>query len=434
MALSGTIKDFGLGDIFQLIGIQRKTGILTLEEDGDAVTVKFLEGQVVGADTRSESVEDLLGAVLVRTGRITAEQLSETLAVQKQTLQRLGFILVKNAFISEEELIDALRVQSLQIVYRLFRWRSGKYSFTRSENLDYDQKHFVPISAETILMEGARMIDEWPIIERRIRRDDMVVRRTEAAAGLDLEPSPATAVPPTVDADLEFDFIFDKQAKDEVPETDQEDGADKIEINDEERKILHLIDGKRSVLEINDHANLGEFDTYRLLADLIDRKLIEEVKRPNASEVSRAPKYLPEKVFHMLLGMTMTVFGVAALSTLANNSWTPWQVVLQDDATDTLHRLASRQRLERIELALEIFYLDQGRFPGSLLELTAGGYLVAPDLLDPWAQPYGYEISAGGFRVGGYGADGQPDEELIVSHRFTGVQRMMMAPEDTTSP
>ena len=90
----------------------------------------------------------------------------------------------------------------------------------------------------------------------------------------------------------------------------------------------------------------------------------------------------------MLLGMTMTVFAAAALSTLSSNSWTPWQVALQDDATDTLHRLASRQRLERIELALEIFYLDVGRFPGELSELTAGGYLDPPDLLDPWGQGY----------------------------------------------
>lgn len=429
MALCGTIKDFGLGDIFQLIGIQRKTGILELEEDGDVVTVKFLDGQVVGADTRSASVEDLLGAVLVRTGRITAENLNQALKLQKQTLQRLGFILVKNGFINEEELIDALRVQSLQIVYRLFRWRVGKYSFTRSEDLDYDQKHFVPISAETILMEGARMIDEWPLIERRIRSDDMIVRRTEAAEGLDLEASA-----PTVDADLDFDFIFDQPAKDKAPEAEAKEGTDKIEISDEERQILRLVDGERTVLEINDHANFGEFDTYRLLADLIDRKLIEGIKRPSASDVSRAPKYLPEKVLHLLLGMTMTVLGVAALSTLANNSWTPWQVALRDDATNTLHRLASRQRLERIEVALEIFYLDQGRFPDSLHELTGGPYLVPGDLLDPWGQPYGYAISGGGFRIGGSDADGRPDEELVVSHRFTSVQRMMMAPEGTEGP
>ena len=430
MALSGTIKDFGLGDIFQLIGIQRKTGILTLEEDGDAVTVKFLEGQVVGADTRSASVEDLLGAVLVRTGRLTTEQLGEALALQKKTLQRLGYILVKNSFINEDELIEALRVQSLQIVYRLFRWRSGKYSFAGSEDLDYDQKHFVPISAETILMEGARMIDEWPLIERRIRSDDMVVRLTEAGKKLGLEPSPLAT---DDDDDIEFDFMFDQQATDEVPESSHEDAGDKLEVSEEERQVLRLVDAERTVLEINDHANLGEFDTYRVLADLINRKLIEEVKRP-VSAVSRAPRRLSEKAFHMLLGMTMTVFAAAALSTLANNSWTPWQVALQDDATDTLHRLASRQRLERIELALEIFYLDQGRFPDSLGELTAGRYLGAVDLLDPWGQPYGYSISAGGFRVAGYDADGRPDEELFVSHRFTGVQRMMMAPENPVSP
>ena len=62
MALQGTLKDFGLGDIFQLIGIQRKTGILTLVGSEDTVTVKFLEGQVVGADTKRRSVEELLGA------------------------------------------------------------------------------------------------------------------------------------------------------------------------------------------------------------------------------------------------------------------------------------------------------------------------------------------------------------------------------------
>jgi len=428
VALSGTIKDFGLGDIFQLIGIQRKTGILTLEEDGDAVTVKFLEGQVVGADTRSESVEDLLGAVLVRTGRITADQLGQALKLQKKTLQRLGFILVKNNFINEEELVEALRVQSLQIVYRLFRWRSGKYSFAGSEDLDYDQKHFVPISAETILMEGARMIDEWPLIERRIRSDDMIVRLSEAGKTLDLESVQAT------DTDLDIDFGFDQQPKDEVPEAAKEEAQDGIEISEEERQVLRLVDGQRTVRGINDHVNMGEFDTYRLLAELVNRKLIEEVKRTNASEVGRAPRRLSEKALHVMFGLAMMVFVAAALSTLATNSWTPWQVAIQDDATDTLHRLASRQRLERLETALEVYYLDTGRFPAGLAELTAGSYAGPADLLDPWGRPYGYAISSGGFRVAGFDADGNPDEELFVSHRFTGVQRMMMAPETAPAP
>ena len=100
MALQGTINDFGLADILQLIGIQRKSGILTIQNDDDVVTVKFLEGQVVGADTKRRSVEDLLGAVLVNTGRITESQLDQALGVQKKTLQRLGHILTKQTLIS----------------------------------------------------------------------------------------------------------------------------------------------------------------------------------------------------------------------------------------------------------------------------------------------------------------------------------------------
>ena len=49
------------------------------------------------------------------------------------------------------------------------------------EELDYDQHHSTPISSGTILMEGARMVDEWPIIERRIPSDRIVLRKTVAA-------------------------------------------------------------------------------------------------------------------------------------------------------------------------------------------------------------------------------------------------------------
>ena len=54
MALEGTIKDFGLPDIFQLIGLQRKTGLLTLKHAQDQVTVFFENGMVVNADSSSK--------------------------------------------------------------------------------------------------------------------------------------------------------------------------------------------------------------------------------------------------------------------------------------------------------------------------------------------------------------------------------------------
>ncbi|MFQ5768578.1 MAG: DUF4388 domain-containing protein, partial [Acidobacteriota bacterium] len=41
MALEGTLRDFSLADIFQLIGLQRKTGLLTLKGPDDTVTIPF---------------------------------------------------------------------------------------------------------------------------------------------------------------------------------------------------------------------------------------------------------------------------------------------------------------------------------------------------------------------------------------------------------
>ncbi|HVQ34373.1 MAG TPA: DUF4388 domain-containing protein, partial [Candidatus Bathyarchaeia archaeon] len=261
MALEGTIKDFGLADILQLIGIQRKTGVLSLDNGQEAVTVKFLDGHVVGADTQERNLEDMLGSVLVRTGRVTDAQLRDALRLQRETLQRLGYILVRQRFISEEDLVEALRIQVTQIVYRLFRWRDGKYQFNPMDHMDYDTEHFQPIAAETILMEGARMIDEWPIIERRVRSASMVFRKTATGREVDVP------VASLLDTDIDFGF---------GDEAERKGRAEEVAVSREERSVLHMVDGRSSVQDIVDASPLGEFDVYHTLYELLDRSLIEE--------------------------------------------------------------------------------------------------------------------------------------------------------------
>src|SRR5215210_9048416 len=177
MALEGTLRDFSLADIFQLIGLQRKTGVLTLRGKDDTVTVTFLDGKVVGADSLNRRLENRLGTVLMKTGFLSQDQLNRALDIQKETLQRLGFILTHYGIISQDSLREAIQLQIMQIVYRLFRWKDGDYHFSQETTIEYERELVVPITAESILMEGARMMDEWPIIEKRIRSYDMVFRR-----------------------------------------------------------------------------------------------------------------------------------------------------------------------------------------------------------------------------------------------------------------
>src|SRR2546426_12800555 len=124
MALEGTIKDFGLPDIFQLIGLQRKTGILTLNNDKDNVTVTFENGMVVMADQASKRLEDRLGSVLVKQGKLSKERLDEALQTQKATLQRLGPLLVGQNYITAKEPQGAIPVQISPDVFQAFRWRN----------------------------------------------------------------------------------------------------------------------------------------------------------------------------------------------------------------------------------------------------------------------------------------------------------------------
>jgi hypothetical protein len=407
MALQGTLKDFGLADILQLIGIQRKTGILSLDNGQERVSIKFEEGQVVGADSSSRNLEDLLGSVLVRTGRITESQLAEALRTQRQTLQRLGYILLKSGAITEDVLRDALRIQVAQMIYRLFRWKDGRYDFVPADRVDYDRDHFQPISAETILMEGARMVDEWPIIERRIRSPQIVFRKTAAGAAVE------RPVASLVEAHVDFGFAGER--------SESEEG---IRLSPEEREVLRMVDGRATVQDLVDRSALGEFDVYRALHELLNRNLIEEAPLPAAAGARAAAKAWPARG-HLAAGATFAA-ALLALLTLEANPAAPWTASRGAAGVDPLKQYAHRARLERIGQAVRVFYFDLALLPDRLETLARTGYLAPSDLVDPWGRPYHYETDSTGYRIAGLGPDGTPTPDLVLEHRFSAAERLVL--------
>ena len=256
MALQGTIRDFGLPDIFQLIGLQRKTGILTLlnDKDKESVTVTFENGMVVMSDSSHRRLEDRLGNVLVKQGKISRERLEEALATQKQTLQRLGHILASSSAITTRDLREALQVQVSQIVFRVFRWRDGRYQFSAADTVDYDRENFVPMSTDFILMEGIRMVDEWPIIEKKIPSLELVFR-------------------PVVDPTL-IEVGARRASPDGSGDVKVASSTGRIRLAAEEERVFRKVDGVRTVQGIIDATGAGEFEVCRTLFDFLNRNLI----------------------------------------------------------------------------------------------------------------------------------------------------------------
>ena len=409
MALEGTLRDFSLADIFQLIGLQRKTGVLTLRSKDDTVTVTFLDGKVVGADSLGHRLENRLGTVLIKSGMLTSDQLTRALEIQKETLQRLGFILTHYGIISGDMLKQALQLQVMQIVYRLFRWKDGEYHFSQETTIEYDRDNLMPITAESILMEGARMIDEWPIIEKRIRSYDMVFRKKSAGQEL--------VVVGAEDAD---EVDFDEGAAPKRRKTLS--GSERIRISQEEKQVYELVDGRKTVGDIVETSRLSEFDTNKALYELLTRDLIEEVRGQAAVAVAAATPLdegeVAETPVPLPLVLVLAILAIASIATSFRNplnSLRPLKPVAgRSSAPVEARKAISVERIHTLGDAIEQYNVVNGHLPIRLQDLTPY-YTSASVLHDPWGNAYRYLQQPARYLVIGFSPDGKPDTDLFLS-------------------
>src|SRR5437762_3874262 len=406
MALEGTLKDFSLADIFQLIGLQRKTGVLTLRGKDDTVSVTFLDGKVVGADSLNRRLENRLGNVLIKSGVLTADQLGRALEIQKETLQRLGFILTHYGIISSDSLKQAIQLQILQIVYRLFRWKDGDYHFSQETTIEYDRDNVVPITAESILMEGARMIDEWPIIEKRIRSYDMVFRKKLTDQEI-------------VVSDEADEVQFD--GSETVSRRRRPGFGDKIRISPEEKHVYDVVDGTLTVGDMVEVSKFAEFDTVKALDELLTRDLIEEVRGAAAQTVLEQTPVDEEAVAETPVPLPLVaVLALLAILSIATsfknppNTFAPLGHERGSSIVET-RKAVSMQRIAHIRSAIDEYSSMNGRLPSRLPDL-APFYISAGELTDPWGNAFKYLQQPQSYLVIGFTPDGRPDTDLFLSH------------------
>ncbi len=194
MPIEGPLRELGIHDVFQLLDLSRKTGVLrvTSELRHNAGTISFEGGAIVFAEIRSNPHP--LGALLLRTGKITEADLERARDMQERQGdgRRLGEILVSLGALTPRELERQVRFQIEEVVFEVMGWREGYFSFSEGTPTELPTDAVVRIPTEALLMEGARRIDEWSRIEGRIPHlgvVPMLAPPQEASEGeLDLLP------------------------------------------------------------------------------------------------------------------------------------------------------------------------------------------------------------------------------------------------------
>ena len=114
----------------------------------------------------------LLGQQLLREGKLEEEELRRALELQrKDPTQRLGAILTEMGSVDRNEVQRQLRFQIEETIYDLLGWEEGYFRF---EETGERPEGPVRVRVDSLLMEGARRVDEWARLESRVPSPDAV--------------------------------------------------------------------------------------------------------------------------------------------------------------------------------------------------------------------------------------------------------------------
>lgn len=231
MAIRGSLREASLPDVLQLLSMGNKVGLLTIDR-GDQV-----------------------GRIYFDAGRIAYAE------------------------------IEHRQLSAEEAVYLMFTWDDGAFNFEPAIPPP-DGVQVSSIDPQSVLLEGARRVDEWAVVEKKIHSFDLV-------------------------------FALERQ---ELLRT-------RLELTSDQQALLPLIDGHRDVAALIEQSGLGEFIVGKELYGLITAGFVVEVGR---SGTLAKPAERPDLDEHRNLGMA---FFRAAMYEEAMGEFTRVLEIKEDDAS-----------------------------------------------------------------------------------------------------
>ncbi len=240
MAIRGSLSEASLADVLQLLALGQKTGVLSLAREGSFGSVHFDRGSVWHAAIVNQ--RDRLGDRLIRAGAIDADVLARVLAELPEDDDRLlAPELLSAAHVDEEVLRRENRALIEEAVCALFSWTHGTFAFEASSSLS--DSPVIALSADSMLMEAARRVDEWTQIEKKI---------------------------PSLDLMFELDVTRLQQSG--------------VALTAEQSRIAAWLDGTHDVVSIVERSGLGEFAVGKAIYGLVSAGFAQRVGRSSSRQ------------------------------------------------------------------------------------------------------------------------------------------------------
>ena len=238
--LVGDAAAFPISDLIAFLSQARWTGILKVQSASGERSVALKDGEVRGAT--SDDPADRLGEVIVRLGFLGRRQLEE--ALDETPSSRLGRALVDKGVLQPHDLWRCVTQQLSDIFQAMVLCREGAFVLVDQE-VDEKSTLHVQLSTQSLLMDSIRKIDELAHFRKRIPHGRM--------------------------------YVFRKRASDGKLEEDED-------------RVLGLINGERTVMELGQAAKLAEFDVTKVVFRLLEGGYASVGERSIASVAQKVPE------------------------------------------------------------------------------------------------------------------------------------------------
>ncbi len=246
MALKGNLRDFSTTQLLNLINLARKTGTLTIQNNGEIAHMSFREGKLIYAHLGAEQ-NNHLAQILQTAGKLSKAQahIIET-KVKGKSDKQIGHLLIQAGYVTQSDIIQSVRQNVLNIVYKLFTWVEGLFHFEANQ-LPSSSHITIPIDLESVIMEGSRRLKEWEILQEEL---------------------------PDLDASLRFTDRPDTRLRN-------------INLTVEEWKVVSLIDPRNNMRKIAQANNLSDFEIRRIIYGMLQAGLVELLQPPKPRKSTR---------------------------------------------------------------------------------------------------------------------------------------------------
>ena len=391
--MQGRLEERRLADVFLDLSKEVQTGILTIQNHPDMLTVSFLEGEVVSADAMDQALEDGLGTVLDSMDLVEPEDFAGLMAEQQAGGGAVADLLVERSFVTVEQLRAALRAHVYGVCLMLLAWREGEYKFYPGEDVSV-RLGMETLSVEEILVRASgEMGDQAPLADPLPHADSVFARSV----------------------DLEEDTMAG--------------------IASEAERLFKLVDGRRTVAQLSAAAEMSEHKVVYLLHRWERYGWVDVMEEAGESPLADAapafqeepivileeeevapppPRRRPQpRVVPRVVAWPARVFGLGLLVAVVFALWSgPERFLIPFDwQADLLRELRREQRAAqylKIHRGAETSFLLSGHFPESLARLVEERMIDAADLTDPEGGPIEYSATAVSYGLQSMTADGAP--------------------------